>query len=359
MERITLRKPFDAHLHLRDDDILRAVLPYASEHFWGGIIMPNLVPPVATMADARAYYSRIKSALHGADYTPLMTLYLTDTTNPDDVAKAYEDHVVVAAKLYPLHGTTNSAYAVSDYAKIAPTLKMMEQLGMPLLIHGERPTERGQPVDHYDREALFIQSELNELLEAFPDLRVSLEHISSLEAAAFIRTYGHPGLVATITPQHLAIDRRHAINNNDAACMPIIKRQAHREALLDLVASGCEWVHLGTDGAPHIEGKKQAVQCACGCFTGPHAMSLYLEAFEEAGALAHFEAFASLRGPMFFDREPSGALVTYERHEWQIGSMISVGEEPGEVIRPFLFRTPEEVQQGLGKNRVLQWQLAA
>lgn len=361
--KMTFRKPFDAHRHLRDGDVLDAVSHYASQHFYGSIIMPNLVPPVATKAQAQAYQKRIMKSIGDPNFLPMMTLYLTDQTDPDDLETAFEDGVAVAAKLYPLHGTTNSGNAVSDYTKVHHVFKRMEKIGMPLCIHGERPTMQGEPVDHYDREAIFLRSELQELREAYPDMRISLEHISTKEAAEFIAKYGDKDLVATLTPHHLLTDRRYAINNSDNSCMPIIKAREHKEALQALVARGCEWVHLGTDCAPHVEGKKQAVQCACGCFTGPHAIALYLQAFEEADALEYFEAFASLRGPRFFGIEPSDQLVMYAKESWELSEMTRLEGEPYvdgiQLIRPFGYRSPEETAAGLGKNRIMTWKQVA
>lgn len=355
---ITFRLPFDAHRHLRDGEILSAVARFASQHFCGGIVMPNLVPPIVTYANAVSYRQRIEEALANeqGSFRPLMTLYLTDNTDPDDVARAYEDGVAHAVKLYPLGGTTNSDSAVTNIRKVDVVLRRMEQIGMPLLIHGERPREvDGELVDHYDREALYVENELQALLDRHPNLRISLEHISSETAVEFINQYGSRNRVATVTPHHLMFDRRVTVYTQDAACMPIIKAQRHKEALRNLVASGCPWVHLGTDCAPHLEASKQAVVTACGCFTGPHAIPLYLQAFTELECLNLFEQFASIRGPAFFGLSPSEEFVSYEPLKWELDGMVPV--PGGGEIRPFRYRSPTECASlGVG-NLQLQWRL--
>lgn len=362
MDRLTLEYfPWDAHRHLRDGTILQTVAPYAAQNFWGGIIMPNLHPPVITYADAVAYRDRIHTTLKDADFTPAMTLYLTDNTDPDDVARAYEDGVAVAVKKYPLHGTTNSDFAVTDLAKVAPVLRMMSQIGMPLCIHGEQVTLNNEPLNHLKREPYYVRGELDELLEYFDGLRVSLEHISTKEAAALIAKYGSKDLVATVTPHHLINHIGRMMFNSDGAHMPCAKDIEDMLALQELIASGCEWIHLGTDCAPHDERHKNSVVCACGVFTGPNAHALYLEVFDTIGRLDLYEAFASLRGPRFFGIEPKKKPITFVRTPWKIDDFVTAyGPTAAEDfdIRPYGYRSPEEEAAGKGVNRELQWQVA-
>lgn len=359
MDRLTLNYfPWDAHRHLRDGAMLRTVAPFAAANFWGGIIMPNLVPPVVTYADVVAYRDRIRAAFDGVDFTPAMTLYLTDNTDPDDVARAYEDGVAIAIKKYPLHGTTNSDSAVTDLTKVAPVLQMMSQIGMPLCIHGEQVTLKGEPLNHLKREPYYVRGELDEILEMFPGLRISLEHISTKEAAAFIAKYGSKDLVATVTPHHLVHHIGRAMYTTDGAYMPCAKDIEDMLALRELIASGSEWIHLGTDCAPHDERNKNSVVCACGAFTGPNAHALYLEAFDAIGRLDLYEAFASLRGPRFFGLAPKKQTITFVRELWRIDDFVTVhGSNAAEdfYVRPFGYRSPTEEAAGKGVNRELKW----
>ncbi len=312
-ETLTIRRPDDWHLHLRDGAVLRAVLPETARHFARAIVMPNLVPPVVTGAEAAAYRDRILAALPaGMAFEPLMTLYLTEDTDPADVAAAAASGLVRAVKLYPAGATTNSASGVRDFDRIRPVLDTMAGIGLPLCVHGE-VTDAG--VDIFDREAVFIERVLEPLRRATPGLRVVMEHITTAEAAAYVRSEGGD-LGATITPQHLLLDRNALLVGGIRPhnyCLPILKRGTHRAALLDAIASGDASFFLGTDSAPHLTALKETA-CGCaGCFSAPNALSLYAAAFEEAGALAHFEAFASLNGPAFYGLPPNEATVTLTR----------------------------------------------
>tara|TARA_B100000508_G_scaffold136343_1_gene129254 strand:- start:83 stop:1198 length:1116 start_codon:yes stop_codon:yes gene_type:complete len=362
--RITLNHLlFDAHLHLRDGQMLGTVAPLAAKKFWAGVIMPNLVPPVVTAQDAVNYQTRIRKALGDESFEPYMTLYLTDNTDPDDVARAYESGIAVAVKKYPLHGTTNSTSAVTDLAKVTDVLQVMSEIGMPLCIHGEEVVLDGEPINHLKREPFYVAGELNEILDSFPNLRVSLEHISTKEAAELIDKYGNENFVATVTPQHLVTHLGRAMYTSDGAYMPCAKDIEDMLALRELIASGCEWIHLGTDCAPHSEEKKEAVQCACGAFTALNAVELYLEALSEANALHLFEEFACLRGPRFFGIEPQPGTVVYKQQDWQVEDFVTsyglnhAGEDFN--IRPFGFRTATEEAAHMGVNRTMTWRQSA
>jgi dihydroorotase len=314
-ERLVIRRPDDWHVHLRDGAMLKAVLPFTARQFGRGIIMPNLKPPVATAADARAYRDRILAALpEGMGFIPLMTAYLTDGTDPDDLAQGFKDGVFTAAKLYPANATTNSAHGVTDLAKIEAVLERMAEIGMPLLIHGE---VTDPAVDIFDREAVFLDRVLAPLLERHKTLRVVLEHATTAEAVAFVRDHAASGRIgATITAHHLLINRSDMFVGGirpHLYCLPIAKREKHREALVEAAISGEGAFFLGTDTAPHpLTAKESACGCA-GCFTAPIALELYAEAFDQAGALDKLEAFASLNGPRFYQLPVSEERVYLER----------------------------------------------
>jgi dihydroorotase len=297
---ITIPRPDDWHLHLRDGDMLRAVLPETARHFARAIVMPNLVPPVVTAADARAYHSRIMAALpKGARFTPLMTLYLTENTDPQDVAAAQAEGLVHAVKLYPAGATTNSHGGVHDITRVMPVLEKMAQIGLPLCIHGEvTDTE----VDIFDREAVFIDTVLDPLRRRLPDLRVVMEHITTSQGVQYARA-GGPNLGATITTHHLIINRNHILAGGIKPhyyCLPVAKRESHRLALRAAATSGEATFFLGTDSAPHTDAlKEQACGCA-GCFTATNTMPLLAHVFDEMGALGRLEGFASRHGPAFY-----------------------------------------------------------
>lgn len=332
-ERLTLRRPDDWHLHLRDGAMLQAVLPSTTAHFGRAIIMPNLVPPITSVDAAIAYRERIIAAIpEGDDFTPLMTCYLTDTLSPEELERGHREGVFTAAKLYPANATTNSSHGVSDIANIHPLLDTMQRIDMPLLIHGEVTSS---DIDIFDREARFIETVLEPLRRNFPELRIVMEHITTRDAAAYVQA-GNDYLAATITPQHL----RH--NRNDMLvggikphlyCLPILKRNVHQQALRALVASGCERVFLGTDSAPHPRHAKEST-CGCaGVFNAPAALGVYAEVFEEEQALQHLEAFCSLNGPNFYKLPVNQDTIELIRRETHYPDTMSEGDT---VLHPFI-----------------------
>lgn len=334
--RLILRRPDDWHVHLRDGAMLRAVLPLTARQFGRAVIMPNLRPPVVTTADALAYRARILDALpQGTDFTPLMTVYLTDRTDPDDLAAGHRDGVLVAAKLYPANATTNSEAGVSDIARLDPVFARMAAIGMPLLIHGEATDPA---IDVFDREAVFIERTLAPLLDRHPGLKLVLEHATTAEAVAFVRERARSGtaIAATITAQHLLINRTHIFQGGlrpHLYCLPIAKREEHRQALVTAATSGEPWFFLGTDTAPHPVGAKESA-CGCaGCFTAPTALELYAEAFDKAGALDRFEAFTSLNGPRFYGLPAAESRVVLERTGCIVPGPLELPD--GATVLPF------------------------
>jgi dihydroorotase len=332
IDTITLPRPDDWHTHFRDGKMLAAVLPFTTRQFARAIVMPNLVPPVRTVAAAQAYRERILAALPaGADFTPLMTCYLTDTTGPDEIARGYQEGVFSAVKLYPARATTNSDFGVTDYDRIRPVLVCMAALGMPLLIHGEVTDPE---VDVFDREAVFIDQVLDPLRRRLPELRIVLEHITTEEAADYV-TSGGPNLAATITAHHLVINRNAIFAGGirpHLYCLPVAKREKHRLALRRAATSGNKRFFLGTDSAPHAVPTKEA---ACGCagiFTAPCALEIYTEVFEEEAALDRLEAFASLNGPQFYRLPPNKARITLRREPLVVPQRIGEGDN---IVVPF------------------------
>ncbi len=312
---LILRRPDDWHLHLRDGAMLRAVLPETSRHFARAIIMPNLVPPVVTGAEAAAYRDRILAALpEGAVFEPLMTLYLTEGTDPADVATAHASGLVKAVKLYPAGATTNSHGGVRDLAKVMPVLEKMAEIGLPLCTHGEVVDSH---VDIFDREAVFIDTVLDPLRRALPELRVVMEHITTQEGADYARA-GGPNLGATITTHHLIINRNHILVGGIKPhyyCLPVAKREHHRLALRRAATGGEGCFFLGTDSAPHTDALKEHA-CGCaGCFTATNTMALLAHVFEEEGALDRLEGFASLHGPAFYRLPTNEATIRLVKHE--------------------------------------------
>lgn len=310
LTELTIRRPDDWHLHLRDGAMLAAVAPQTARHFGRAIIMPNLVPPVVTGADAAAYRDRIKAVLpEGADFTPLMTLYLTEATDPADLRAAFEAGIVTAAKLYPAGATTNSASGVKDIDKIRPVLEVMAEIGMPLCVHGE---VTDHDVDIFDREAVFIDRVMKPLRKKIADLRIVMEHITTQNAVDYVRD-SNKNLAATITTHHLIINRNHILAGGIRPhfyCLPVAKRETHRTALVQAAVSGDKRFFLGTDSAPHTDqAKLQPCGCA-GIFTAPNTMSCLAEVFEAAGRLDKLEAFASLNGPRFYGLPPNAAQIT-------------------------------------------------
>jgi dihydroorotase len=298
---VTIRRPDDWHAHLRDGAVMAAVLPHTAAQFARAIVMPNLKPPVTTVAQATAYRDRILAARPaGSDFAPLMTAYLTDSIDRAEVERGFAGKVWVAAKLYPAGATTNSQHGVTDVRNVYPVLETMQTIGMPLLVHGEVTDHK---VDIFDREKVFIDRILAPLLKDFPALKVVLEHITTADAADFVRGQGGGRLGATITPHHLMINRSSIFEGGirpHLYCLPIAKREDHRLALRKAAVSGEACFFLGTDTAPHLAHTKEA---ACGCagiFNAPTAMQAYAQVFHEEGALDRLEAFASLNGPRFY-----------------------------------------------------------
>jgi dihydroorotase len=312
IDRLTIRRPDDWHVHLRDGDMLKAVAPHTARQFARAIVMPNLAPPVTTTAAAEAYRARILEATAGHDFTPLMTCYLTDTTDAEDLAHGFESGVFTAAKLYPAHATTNSAHGVSDIRNLHTVLETMQRIGMPLLIHGEVTSA---DIDVFDREAVFIDCIFVPLVRDFPALKAVFEHITTSEAVAFVAG-GSPNLAATITPQHLHLNRNAMFDGGirpHAYCLPVIKRETHRLTLRKAATSGSPKFFLGTDSAPHVAAAKET---ACGCagiFNAPYALESYAAVFDEESALDKFEAFASEYGPRFYGLPLNAGTVTLER----------------------------------------------
>jgi dihydroorotase len=322
---ITIRRPDDWHVHLRDGDMLGVVAGYTARQFARAIVMPNLTPPVTSVAAAEAYRARIIAALpEGTDFTPLMTCYLTDDADAAEIARGYEQGAFAACKLYPAHATTNSAHGVTDIRALAGVLETMQRIGMPLLIHGE-VTDRD--IDIFDREAVFIDRVLAPLVKDFPALKIVLEHITTSEAADFVAGSG-PRIAATITPQHLVINRNAIFDGGirpHAYCLPVAKRERHRLAVRTAAVSGSPKFFLGTDSAPHAIGRKEA---ACGCagiFNAPFALESYAQVFEEEGALDRLEGFASVHGPTFYGLPLNKGTVTLRREEATVPETIAAG----------------------------------
>ncbi|CTQ34204.1 dihydroorotase [Jannaschia rubra] len=307
MDMLTIRRPDDWHLHLRDGDMLRLVAPQ-SRHFARAIVMPNLVPPVVTGAQAAAYRDRVVAAGFAR---PLMTLYLTEETDPADVVAAHRDGIITAVKLYPAGATTNSASGVSDFARVRPVFDAMEKAGVPLCLHGE---VTDPSVDIFDREAAFLDRVLTPLRDAHPALKLTLEHVTTSDAVDWVRA--HPGTGATITVQHLMANRNDMLVGGMRPhfyCLPILKRAAHQAALRQAATSGEAQFFLGTDSAPHPTHAKESACCSAGCFTAPHALPLLAHVFEEEEALDRLEGFASLHGPGHYGLPANDDTITLAR----------------------------------------------
>lgn len=317
-QTLTIRKPDDWHVHLRDGEMLGKVAPYTARQFARAIVMPNLVPPVTTVEAARDYRKRILEAT-APGFTPLMTCYLTDQTNPDAIARGHAEGVWVAAKLYPAGATTNSASGVTDIRNLYPVLARMEKIGMVLCVHGE---VTDPDVDVFDREAVFIDRILTRLVSDFPELKVVLEHITTADAVDFVRS-GRVG--ATITPQHLMINRNAMFAGGlrpHAYCLPVAKREEHRLAIRRAAVSGLPNIFLGTDSAPHTRHAKES-GCGCaGIFNAPFALESYATVFDEEGALDRLEGFASVNGARFYDLPVNEDLVMLERTEVEVPQEI-------------------------------------
>lgn len=333
IERLTIRRPDDWHVHLRDGAMLQAVAGFTARQFARAIIMPNLTPPVTDVAAAEAYRGRILAALgEGAGFTPLMTCYLTDDSDPEAIAAGHAAGVFTACKLYPAHATTNSAHGVTDILKLTRVLETLQRIGMPLLIHGE-VTDRS--IDIFDREAVFVERVLTPLVRDYPALKIVLEHITTAEAAAFVAEAAHP-IAATITPQHLLINRNALFDGGlrpHAYCLPVLKRETHRLAVRRAAVSGSPRFFLGTDSAPHVVGAKQS-GCGCaGIFNAPYALEAYLKVFEEEEALDRFEGFASEHGARFYGLPLNEGTVTLVRDATGVPPRIGEGDT---AVVPFM-----------------------
>ena len=330
--RLTLTRPDDWHLHLRDGSMLRSVVGATARVFGRAIVMPNLKPPVTTTAAARAYRERIVAALpEGSRFEPLMTLYLTDQTTADEVARARSSGIVHAIKYYPAGATTHSAAGVTDLARTYPALAAMERHGLVLSLHGE---VTDPDVDIFDRERIFIDRHLTQIVRDFPALRVVLEHITTTEAAGFVRD-ASAHVAATITPQHLCYSRNAIFAGNFLRphyfCLPVLKRETHRRALVSAATSGNRKFFLGTDSAPHAKDAKEGA-CGCaGCYTAPTALELYAEAFEDAGALDRLETFASVSGPAFYGLPRNDDRVALVREAW---TLAEPDPQDGDAVVP-------------------------
>ena len=326
IQSLTIIRPDDWHLHLRDGAALAAVLPHTARQFARAIVMPNLKPPVTTTAQALAYRERILAALpEGMKFEPLMTLYLTDNTAPDEIRRAKDSGFIHAVKLYPAGATTNSDAGVTDLAKCTKVLEAMQEAGMPFLVHGEVTDAE---IDLFDREAVFIERVMQPLKRSMPGLRVVFEHITTKEAAQYVAEADET-VGATITAHHLLYNRNEIFKGGIRPhyyCLPVLKRETHRRALVAAATSGSPKFFLGTDSAPHAKGLKEHA-CGCaGCYTALHAMELYAQAFDQAGALDKLEGFASLHGPAFYRLPPNGSSVTLERTSWTIPAELPFGD---------------------------------
>jgi dihydroorotase len=328
---LTITRPDDWHLHLRDDAMLAAVLPHSARQFARAIVMPNLKPPVTTTVQAAAYRQRILAAVpDGMQFEPLMTLYLTDNTAPDEIRRAHGSGFIHAVKLYPAGATTNSDAGVTDLVNCMPALEVMQQLGMPLLVHGE---VTDPAIDIFDREAVFIERVLQPLRQALPALKIVFEHITTRDAAQYVSA-ADAAVAATITAHHLLYNRNDIFKGGIRPhyyCLPILKREQHRLALLEAATGGNPKFFLGTDSAPHPKGAKEHA-CGCaGCYTALHAMELYAQAFEQAGALDRLEAFASHNGPAFYSLPRNQGRITLRRQPWTVPTELAFD---GDLIVP-------------------------
>ena len=342
--QITITRPDDWHLHLRDDAALAAVLPHTVRQFARAIVMPNLRPPITTVAAAQAYRARILAALTpGVAFEPLLTLYLTDNTPADEIRRAVDSDSVHAVKLYPAGATTNSDSGVTDVDRCAPALEAMAELGMPLLVHGEvtDPT-----IDVFDRERVFIECVLRPLLARHPQLRVVFEHITTADAADFVADCG-PNVAATITAHHLLYNRNAIFAGGVRPhyyCLPVLKRERHRQALLRAATSDNRKFFIGTDSAPHARTAKETA-CGCaGCYTAHAALELYATAFESAGALDRLEAFASFHGPDFYGLPRNSGQVTLEQQDWRVPDTYAYADDDRLVLPHRGHRTWTTVQ---------------
>ncbi len=336
MTKLTIRRPDDWHLHLRDGEMLQGILPETTRHFGRAIIMPNLVPPVATVADAGAYRDRIVASIPKGDrFEPLMTLYLTEATDADDVARGKAEGLIHAVKLYPAGATTNSHGGVRNLDKVMPVLERMAEIGLPLCVHGEVTTPE---VDIFDREAVFIEKVLDPLRQRLPELKVTMEHVTTSDGIDYIRS-AEKNLAGSITTHHLIINRNAILVGGIKPhyyCLPVAKRESHRLALVEAATSGDSRFFLGTDSAPHTDPLKEC-GCGCaGCFTATNTMSCLAHVFEHADALQTLEAFASLNGPAWYGLPANEETITLVKHDVAVTypAKIYTGAGPVTVFDP-------------------------
>lgn len=360
MQTISLKKPFDSHVHLRQGAMLKAVAPITASKFSAGLIMPNTEPPIETVAQAEQYKQEILSAVHRGDaslqFEPLMSFYLTKTLRPEEIEKGAAEKKIFAVKSYPWGATTNSQWGFRNILEAKEQLAAMQRVGMPLLLHGEvHLNDHDQEEDPYDGEKLFFADVLPRLLEAFPNLKISLEHISTREGCAFMEKNGKEGkLVATITPHHLMYDRREAFSGGYRSllhCKPLVKTAEDRQAIRGLAAQGHSFISAGTDTAPHPENKKFSSTVAFGVFNSPIAVEMYAQVFDEMNALDKLEGFLSLNGPKFFGIEPSKETITLVKKDWQLTKPVVCDD--GTKVWPV-----GHVQHGLG-NETFHWQITS
>ncbi|XP_028805995.1 dihydroorotase, mitochondrial [Neltuma alba] len=338
---LTITQPDDWHLHLRDGDFLKAVISSSAKHFGRAIIMPNLRPPITTTAAAVAYQESILKALpRDSNFTPLMTLYLTDMTSPDEIKLAKRSGLIYGVKLYPAGATTNSQDGVTDlFGKCFPALEEMVQQNIPLLVHGE---VTDPSVDIFDKEKVFIETILEPLLQRLPQLKVVMEHITTVDAVKFVESCNEGYVAATVTPQHLLLNRNALFQGGlrpHNYCLPVLKREIHRQAIVSAVTSGSKRFFLGTDSAPHERYKKE---CSCGCagiYNSPVALSLYAKVFEEAGALDKLEAFTSFNGPDFYGLPRNSTKIKLRKTRWKVPESFSFPF--GDIVPMFAGETLE------------------
>ena len=330
--QLTITQPDDWHLHLRDGDILNSVAPFTARQFARAIVMPNLNPPVTTVVQAVEYLDRILTAVEGTEFEPLMTLYLTDNTPAEEIIAARKSCFIKGLKLYPAGATTNSDAGVTDIRHCDAALEQMQNSGLPLLVHGEVTDPQ---VDVFDREKVFIDKTLQPLTQRFPELKIVFEHITTKEAADFV-LQSADNVAATITPQHLLLNRNALFQGGlqpHNYCLPVLKRDTHQQALLEIIRSGHNKFFLGTDSAPHSKLKKES---ACGCagiFSAHAAIEIYATIFEQQGALDKLEAFASFNGPDFYGLPRNNKTITLKKEDWQVPDEYSLGDD---TLVPFL-----------------------
>ena len=361
MNTLTIRKPDDWHTHLRDGAMLEAVLPFTAQRFGRAVVMPNLSPnPIITTEEMRAYKARIeKTAASFPGFTPLMTYYLTENSSPEDIARGFKEGLATAVKVYPPGTSTNAEKGVMDIAKVYKTFEKMQEIGMPVLLHGERlRRDDGSGIDEVDYEKFFIETKLTPLLKDFPELKVVLEHSTSKDAVDFVLNEASTRLATTVTVHHLMVNaEEHPDREPYFHCFPIIKSEEDRTALRRAATSGSPYFFLGTDSAPHLVSAKESAKPPGGIFTAPAAIELYAQVFEEEGKLENLEAFASINGAKFYGLTPSEETITLEKNPWTIDEVVSVADTPstplgtGEKIRPFGY------DEDPAKRLQIQWRM--